>query len=136
MKRNWFNAPQSGSVRGIDIVRIAVAIILSVHGFHGVAHPNDVVGFGGYLSSIGLPFGVALAWLIMIIQILCSVALIVGRLGVPACIGHMVVLGAGIGLIHASNGWFVVGPGHDGVEYSITLVACLFAVLWAYWPRG
>jgi len=62
--------------------------------------------------------------------------LIFRRLVVPACIIHMVILCTGIILIHAPEGWFVVGPGRGGVEYSVILVVCLFAVLWAHWPQA
>jgi putative oxidoreductase len=135
MVKKWLNAPASNSMGGLDIVRITVALILSVHGLHGLLSPAATNGFGEYLGSIGFPFGVALAWSVMIIQVACSAALLLRRLVVPACMGHIVILGFGIGLIHASQGWFVVGPGKNGMEYSITLIACLFAVLWAYWPR-
>jgi putative oxidoreductase len=134
MSRNWFNAPPVNSVRGMDIVRIMAALLIAVHSFHGLLNPENITGFGEYLGSIGFPFGVALAWSIMFIQIACSVALIFRRLVVPACIGHIVILSTGIGLIHASHGWFVVGDGRNGMEYSITLIICLFAVLWAHWP--
>ena len=69
-------------------------------------------------TSIGFPLGVALAWFIMIVQISSSAALILRRLVVPACIGHMIILGSGIAIIHAHHGWFVVGPGKNGVEFS------------------
>jgi putative oxidoreductase len=135
MNRNWFSAPASNSAGGLDIVRISVALILIVHGTHGLLNPKATTGFGEYLGSIGFPFGVGLAWSIMVIQIACSIALIFRRLVVPACIGHITILGMGVALIHAPSGWFVVGPGKNGMEYSITLIACLFGVLWAYWPR-
>jgi len=133
--RNWVNASPSSPTRGLDIVRVTIALILTVHGVHGLLNPKSTTGFGEYLGSIGFPFGVVLAFFIMIVQIACSVALIFRRVVVIACIGHIVILGTGIGLIHAAAGWFVVGPGSGGIEYSITLIACLFAILWAYWPR-
>jgi putative oxidoreductase len=135
MNTNWFNAPPYNSTQGLDIVRITVALILAVHGVHGLLNPTATTGFGEYLGSIGFPFGVAVAFSIMILQIVCSIALIFRRFVVPACIGQIIILITGIALIHASSGWFVVGPGKNGVEYSITLIACLFAVLWAHWPR-
>jgi putative oxidoreductase len=32
------------------------------------------------------------------------------------------------------DGWFVVGGGRNGMEYSVVLIACLFAMHWSYWP--
>jgi len=135
MNKNWFNPSLNNAARGLGVVRIAVALMLAVHGIHGACNPAAVNGFGGYLGSIGFPLGVALAWSIMIMQIVCSAALIFRRLVVPACIVHIVILVVGIGLIHAHAGWFVVGPGANGMEYSVILIACLSAVLWAYWPK-
>jgi putative oxidoreductase len=119
---------------GLKIVRITIGLIIGVHAVHGLVNPAATNGFGGYLGSIGFPFGVALAWLIQIVQFCSCIGLIFGRLVVPACICHLVILIVGIRLIHFSSGWFVVGEGRNGMEYSITLMACLVAILWAYWP--
>ena len=133
--RNWFDAPPGNPVRGVDIIRVAVALMLSVHAIHGLMFPAKLSGFGNYLSSVGFPLGIALAWAIMFVQLGSSVALFFNRFVVPACICHIIVLVTGIILIHADDGWFVVGPGRDGVEYSVMLIACLTAVLWAHWPK-
>ena len=135
MNNNWYNAPASAAASGLDIVRITVALILAIHAGHGLFDPEGMIGFGKYLSSVGFPFGAALVWAIVLIQILSSTALIVRRLIVPACVCQIVILVSGIWLIHFHHGWFVVGDGRNGMEFSVTLIACLFAVLWAYWPR-
>jgi putative oxidoreductase len=119
---------------GLKIIRIAIGLIIGVHAVHGLVNPAATNGFGGYLSSLGFPFGVALAWLIQSVQFCSCIGLIFGRLVVPSCICHLVILIVGIGLVHLSNGWFVVGEGRNGIEYSITLITCLSAILWAYWP--
>jgi putative oxidoreductase len=134
MIKTLFYAFPGDATRSLDIVRIAVALILMAHGVHALFDPEGVTGFGKFLSSIGFPFGVGIVWSIIVTQITCSGALLLRRLVVPACIGHMVILGAGVWLEHAPHGWFVVGPGENGMEYSVLLIACLFAVLWAYWP--
>jgi putative oxidoreductase len=120
---------------GLDIVRITLAIILGVHGVHGLLNPPAVHGFGQYLGSLGFPLGVALAWFLMIFQVSCSILMIMSRLVVMACIGQMIILIVGIFLIHIHDGWFVVGAGRNGIEYSITLIACLVAITVAYWPK-
>lgn len=38
---------------------------------------------------------------------------------------HAAVIAAGIVLIHSSNGWFVVGHGSNGMEYSVLILAVL-----------
>src|SRR6266702_3579350 len=128
MPRKWFHTLPSQSDLSLDIVRIAIALILIVHPIFRIFE-GEVKGFGEFLSSEGFPLGVALAWLVTLLSFVCSVAMIIRRLVVPACIGHIVILIVGIVLDHAHDGWFVVGGGRNGMEYSITLIICLFAVL-------
>jgi len=134
MAQNWLITPSSRPDRSLDIVRIVVALVLSVHSISRIIGGN-VVGFGEYLGSIGFPLGVALAWFITLSTLAASIALVIRRLVAPACICHMIVLFMGILLNHMHDGWFVVGGGRNGMEYSVVLIACLFAVLWSYWPK-
>lgn len=134
MAQNWLISPSSRPDRGLDIIRIVVALVLSVHSITRIIG-GDVAGFGEFLGSIGFPLGVALAWLITLSTLASSAALVIGRLVVPACICHMVVLVMGIFLDHMHHGWFVVGGGQDGMEYSVVLITCLVGVMWSYWPR-
>lgn len=45
----------------------------------------------------------------------------------------LILLG-GIVLVHGHEGWFVVGGGRNGVEYSVLLLVCLVALYGAH-PR-
>jgi len=135
MTQQWFVSASSRSGRGLDLVRIVVAILLGIHSVSRIL-AGDVAGFGEFLGSIGFPMGVALAWLITLSTLVASVALIVRRLIIPACICHLIVLVAGIFLSHMKHGWFVVGGGSDGMEYSVALITCLAAVMWSYWPKN
>jgi putative oxidoreductase len=136
MLKAFFSARPSNPVQGLDIVRVGVALIILMHPLHGFFHYQNIAFFGDYLGSLGYPFGVALAWTVLIIQTLCSLALIVNRLVVPACIGHIVVVIFGLIHFHYPNGWYVVGPGTGGMEWAFILLACLLGVLWAYLPRN
>jgi len=133
MAQNWLITPSSRPGRSLDIVRIVVALVLSVHSI--VRMTDGLVGdFGEFLSSVGCPFGVALAWFVTLSTLASSVALVIGRLVIPACICHIIVLFIGILFAHRHSGWFVVGGGRNGMEFSVVLIACLFAVMWSYWP--
>ena len=134
MKRNWFNAPVSDSSGSLDILRIVISLILIVHPVTRVLE-RHVAEFGEEMQSWGLPFGVGLAWLTTLTQLAASVALLLRRLVVPFCISYIFILILGIILIHFRHGWYVVGGGRNGMEYSCTLIGCLFAILWGYWPR-
>lgn len=125
---------------GLELVRLATALIVAVHPLHGLWSGGDwgadVTGFGAFLSSQGLPLGVLLAWGTILLQLAAVVALLVRRLVVPACLALLLVLGAGVVLIHAHEGWFVVGAGRNGMEFSVLLMACLAGILVAHAPRG
>ena len=136
MLKQLYNARPANSVQGIDIVRIGVALIILMHPMHGFFHPANIPAFGGYLESLGYPFGTVLAWSVLIIQPLSSLALICNRFVVPACIGHIVIVTFGLVHFHFPNGWYVVGPGSGGMEWAFILLSCLFGVLWSYWPRN
>lgn len=41
----------------------------------------------------------------------------------------------GIVLVHAPHGWFVVGAGRNGMEYSVLLIVCLLLLALQAWPR-
>ena len=132
------DAPSSRSA--LEFVRIASASILIVHPIGGLREPAGLNDLGLYFSSIGFPFGVQLVWGSMFLQITSSLALIARPFVVPACFGQMLVLVTGIWLFHAPH-WFVigpdnvVGPGKEGIEYSILLITCFLSTLLAYWPR-
>lgn len=120
---------------GLAIVRIGVALIILMHPLHGYFHPQNIPRFGMYLTSLGYPMGELLAWIVLLTQTFSSIGLILNRLVVPACIGHIVVVCFGIIHVHAEDGWYVVGPGQGGMEWGFILLTALFGVLWANWPR-
>ena len=45
---------------------------------------------------------------------------------------HIGIIGLGMFLVHYPAGWFVVGAGRNGMEYSVLLLAGLIAVAWAW----
>jgi len=122
-------------VRPLSLVRIAVGLLLAVHGWTRTLS-GGVPGFGEWLASQGLPAGAALAWAISIFEIVGSFCLVIGRFVGYVAPVHIAILSAGIVMVHAREGWFVVGGGRNGVEYSVLLIACLAALAWDAWRRG
>ena len=121
-------------MRPLAMVRIAVGLLLAVHGWSRVLG-GGVPGFGEWLAGQGLPAGPALAWAISIFEIVGSFCLVIGRLVRFVAPVHATILAAGIAMVHAREGWFVVGGGRNGVEYSVLLIACLIALTWDAWAR-
>jgi putative oxidoreductase len=135
MIQQWYKTNPANLNRGMDMVRIGVALIILMHPLHGYTHIENIPRFGDFLTSLGYPFGTALAWLVLLLQTACSLALLANRLVVPACLGHIVVICFGLIHVHAQYGWYVVGPGQGGMEWGFILLSSLLGVMWAYWPK-
>jgi putative oxidoreductase len=108
------------------LLRATLGLFLTIHGVYRI-YDGGVNGFGGFLGSEHVPFGVAVAWLITIVEVVGGPALIFGFLVQPLCAWFALELFAGIVLVHAQDGWFVVGGGRNGMEYSVLLIVALIA---------
>ena len=108
------------------LIRLGVAVILLVHGAAGMFN-DGVNNFGNlYLNTVGFaPFGLALAWAIKISHVVCAVSLLTRRYVVITSIFTIFILIMGIIMVHAPNGWFVVGGGRNGVEFNVLLILIL-----------
>jgi len=121
------------AAQSLSLVRRIVAAILLIHGVARIAH-GGVAGFGEFLSGQGIPLGNGLAWAISIFEVAGGIALWLGRFVRPVAWIFAVQLAAGIALVHAREGWFVVGLGRNGVEFSVVLIGCLVALALAQEP--
>ncbi|HMB90988.1 MAG TPA: DoxX family protein [Rhodothermales bacterium] len=115
--------------RALAVLRIAVAVLLILHGV-ARAWLGIVDDFGGFLDSLGFPLGVVIAWIITVVEIAGGLALAAGFFVRPLAIWFAVQLLAGIALVHFSEGWFVVGAGRNGMEYSVLLIVALVLIAW------
>ena len=117
------------------LLRLAAAMVFLTHGLHGIFTNNDVNDFGKlFLNKIGLaPFGVLVAWTIVFTQIMASILLLVNYSVKAAAFVNIVILLSGIALIHFKEGWFVVGAGRNGMEFSVLLIFVLLAIMF---PKG
>ena len=111
---------------GVVVLRVAVASVFVIHGIARTLH-GTVGGFGEFLGSWGFPAGAAVAWTITIVEIAGGAALALGYAIRWLAAWFILQIAVGIVMVHASAGWFVVGAGRNGVEYSVLIVACLVA---------
>jgi len=116
-------------------LRFAIAALLFVHGLYRVAS-GGVAGFGDFLDGNHLPAGHLLAWTVTIMELVGTVILAAGRLVRPLALSFAAELAVGILLVHSHAGWFVVGGGRNGMEYSVALIAILLAQAWAGAPAA
>lgn len=119
----------------IVVFRILVAGLIGVHGWARLL-ADAIYPFGGFLDAQGFPFGVAIAWAITLLEIVGTILIMVGsRYTSLLCLVFATVYIGGIALVHAAEGWFVVGLGRNGMEYSVLLVASLLLVAHAHWQK-
>jgi len=116
------------------VLRVVVAGLIVIHGVARIAL-GGVDDFGGFLDQVGFPVGAAVAWTITLVEIGGGGLLALGYFVRPLCAFFVVQLATGIALVHFGEGWFVVGAGRNGMEYSVLLIV-VFAVLgWANTDR-
>ncbi|MEQ9581531.1 MAG: DoxX family protein [Arenibacter sp.] len=116
------------------LLRFASVIILLEHSIPGMFN-NGINDFGNlFLNQIGFaPLGVPIAWSIKLSHLVAALCLIFEKFIKWACIVTILVLIAGIVLVHFKEGWFVVGAGRNGVEFNFILI---FALLTIMFPKG
>ena len=110
------------------LLRIAIAIILLAHSIPGM-FDDGINDFGKYyLDTKGFaPMGVVVAWAIKISHVAAAVCLLLNRFVIQAACVTILILVAGIVMVHWREGWFVVGGGRNGIEYNFLLIVVLLA---------
>lgn len=121
-----------------ETVLLAQRLLLSgIIAAHGWARwlAGGVEPFGAWLDGQGFPFGLAIAWTITALEIIGTPLLAAGRWILVLCPLYAAIYIVGIILVHAPEGWFVVGLGRNGMEYSVLLVFCLLGVAYQQLPE-
>ena len=111
----------------LTVIRLALAGLIAAHGWARLL-AGGVAPFGAWLDGQGFPLGIAIAWGITLFEIGGTVLLAVGRFVRPLTLVYAAIYAMGIVLVHAKAGWFVVGLGRNGAEYSVLLIVCLLCV--------
>lgn len=120
----------------MSLLRIGLAVLIFIHGAFRASHWDPyVTGFGEWLGTQGFPEGFYWAAAVTIYELIAPIFIIARRFVTFACLGHIVIIALGAYLVHLPDGWFVVGAGRNGVEYSVLLLIGLAAVAWAHAPR-
>ncbi len=109
------------------VLRVAVAIFFMAHAVVRLVL-DTIPGFGGFLTSRGFPFGLAIVWAITLFEIGGGVLLALGQKVRLLSIGFQAICWGGIVIIHAKLGWFVGEHGTGGMEYSLCLSVALLVL--------
>ena len=126
-------APPKRAGQAFEILRITVALLILIHGAYRLA-AGLVAPFGIWLDSMGFPFGYGWAMAVTLYEIAGPALMLTRRRTSFAALGHAAILTLGMILVHLPEGWFVVGGGRNGMEYSVFLIVSLLAIAWAWWP--
>jgi len=115
-------------------IRIVLAAMMFIHGATRIS-VGTVGGFGEFLGSQGIPLGFYVAWAITLFELVGSVLLAAGFYAWIIALMFAAQLAVGIALVHYKEGWFVVGHGRNGMEFSAVLIASLLAIAYANYKK-
>lgn len=109
------------------VLRLTLAVLLAAHGWMRFLG-GGVVPFGDWLNSQGFSFGLYLAAAITGYEILATVFYAAGKWLWQLSLVFVLIYSCGLVLVHAPFGWFVVGAGRNGMEYSVLLIVTLSCI--------
>lgn len=115
-------------------IRVVLAALMFVHGAARISY-GTVDDFGGFLGSQGIPLGFFIAWGITLFEIIGSVLLVVGTYTWVIALLFALELAVGVAMVHWKEGWFVVGAGRNGMEFSALLITSFLAVAYANYKK-
>lgn len=115
-------------------IRIVLAVVMFVHGAARISY-GTVGGFGEFLGTQGIPLGFYVAWAITLFELVGSVLFAAGFYAWVIALLFALELALGIAMVHYKEGWFVVGHGRNGMEFSAVLIASLLAVAYANYKK-
>lgn len=115
---------------GLAVLRVVTGVVFVAHGAPKL-FGGGVVSTGDFLSTVGFPLPELFAWVVTLLEFFGGLALIVGLLVAPVAALFVIEMLLGIVLVHAENGFYVIGPGQGGIELNLLLIASLLALIFA-----
>lgn len=125
----------SRAERSLLVIRVVLAMLIFVHGVSRWWF-DAIEPFGGFLNAQGFPLGLWIAYLVTLIEVIGTPLLAIGRWVTPLCMTYGLIYTFGIVLVHWPEGWFVVGLGRNGVEYSVLIITCLLGLAYQHRPSS
>lgn len=112
------------------LLRFGLAVVMFMHSVPSIV-TGDVLTFGSeFLANKGFGvLGVPLAICIKVIHLVSIYALLANKCLKLLAILNIIILISGIIMIHGQEGWYVVGGGRNGVEFSFILIFIFLSFL-------
>jgi putative oxidoreductase len=114
---------------GIDMLRLALCAILFTHGAYRF-YDGTIPKLGEILTANGFPFGLVIANLVNLAETGGTILMAARLMVLPVTLVLSFIYVVGIILFHRHLGFFVVGPGSGGWEYSALIITCLLVIAW------
>jgi putative oxidoreductase len=114
--------------------RLALAIVFIGHAGMRFFVPHYFVTIGSFLESRGMPLGIAVAWIVTLLELVGGLLLIFNRFAKWVALCFFWVSVGSIVFVQARHGWWVAEFGDGGVEFS--LVVCAMCVFTAAFDRA
>ncbi|MES2347394.1 DoxX family protein [Duganella sp. Dugasp56] len=121
---------------GTDLLRLVLCALIFTHGAYRFYEGSSPI-LGQILEDQGFPggSGTILAYAVNVTETLGALLLAMKLFTLPVCAALTIIYTTGIILFHRHNGFFVVGPGTGGWEYSALLITCLVTTAWEDWKQ-
>lgn len=105
----------------LNILRVSLCSLVFIHGaFRAIT--GGYGPFGQWLESQHVPFGSQVAILITAYELIAAPLLAFGKFRPWLSLGFIFIYAVGLVMVHFPAGWFVVGGGRNGMEYSVLLI--------------
>lgn len=115
---------------GLAILRVVGGVIFVAHGAPKL-FGGGVSDLDAFLISVGFPLPSVFAWVVTLLEFFGGLALVAGLLVTPIALLFIVEMFTGIVLVHAANGFYVIGGGQGGIEFNLLLIASMLALIFA-----
>lgn len=119
---------------GADVLRIVLCMIIFTHGAYRFYEGTTPI-MGTILADKGFPFGTFLAYSVNVVETAGALMLALRVMVAPVSFALAGIYFMGIMLFHRHAGFFVVGPGSGGWEFSALLITCLLVTAWEHHKR-
>jgi putative oxidoreductase len=113
---------------GLAILRVVLGVIFIAHGAPSLFGGMD--GTAAFLASLGIPLPLFAAWAVRLLEFVGGICLVAGFLVTPVALLLAVEMMAGVVLVHAARGFYVIGAqANGGIEFNLLLVASLLMLV-------
>ncbi|MCV2363634.1 DoxX family protein [Paucibacter sp. DJ1R-11] len=127
MKKLLDDFPFVSVETALMLFRLALAAVFVGHAGMRLYLQHDLAQSAESLAIRGVPFSMALAWLVTVFELLGGVLLVLNRYTRWIALGFFLISVATMALVQVHAGWWVAEYGDGGMEFSAVVCAmCLF----------